>query len=172
MADTDAQPMTTGDVAAAGTATTAEPLQGGVTRLDDAADTTGTTGTKATEAKQVIKDNASKYGQQAADKARLFAEDGKARAGTALEQVAQLLTDAAAQVDDKLGAQYGGYARSAADSVSGFAEQVRAKDIDALVDDVTALVRKSPAVAVGAAAALGFVVARLVQSGIDANPKD
>jgi len=120
----------------------------------------------------VIKDNASKYGQQAADKARLFAEDGKARAGTALEQVAQLLTDAAAQVDDKLGAQYGGYARSAADSVSGFAEQVRAKDIDALVDDVTALVRKSPAVAVGAAAALGFVVARLVQSGIDANPKD
>ncbi|MBB3585816.1 hypothetical protein [Sphingomonas sp. BK481] len=169
MADTDAQPMTTGDVAAAGTATTAEPLKGGVTRLDDAADTTGT---KATEAKQVIKDNASKYGQQAADKARLFAEDGKARAGTALEQVAQLLTDAAAQVDDKLGAQYGGYARSAADSVSGFAEQVRAKDIDALVDDVTALVRKSPAVAVGAAAALGFVIARLVQSGIDANPKD
>lgn len=169
MADTDAQPMTTGDVAAAGTVTTAEPLKGGVTRLDDAADTTGT---KATEAKQVIKDNASKYGQQAADKARLFAEDGKARAGTALEQVAQLLTDAAAQVDDKLGAQYGGYARSAADSVSGFAEQVRSKDIDALVDDVTALVRKSPAVAVGAAAALGFVVARLVQSGIDANPKD
>ncbi len=169
MADTDAQPMTTGDVAAAGTATTAEPLEGGVTRLDDAADTTGT---KATEAKQVIKDNASKYGQQAADKTRLFAEDGKARAGTALEQVAQLLTDAAAQVDDKLGTQYGGYARSAADSVSGFAEQVRAKDIDALVDDVTALVRKSPAVAVGAAAALGFVVARLVQSGIDANPKD
>lgn len=169
MADTDAQPMTTGDVAAAGTVTTAEPLKGGVTRLDDAADTTGT---KATEAKQVIKDNASKYGQQAADKARLFAEDGKARAGTALEQVAQLLTDAAAQVDDKLGAQYGGYARSAADSVSDFAEQVRSKDIDALVDDVTALVRKSPAVAVGAAAALGFVVARLVQSGIDANPKD
>lgn len=126
---------------------------------------------KTADAKQAIKDGASKYGAQATDKARTFAEDGKARASGALEQIAQLLTDAAGQVDEKLGSQYGGYARNAADSVSGFADQVKAKDIDELFDDARELVRKSPAIAVGAAAAVGFVVARLVQSGVDANPK-
>lgn len=126
---------------------------------------------KTTDAKQAIKDGASKYSAQAANKARTFAEDGKARASGALEQIAQLLTDAAGQVDEKLGSQYGGYARNAADSVSGFADQVKAKDIDELFDDARELVRKSPAIAVGAAAAIGFVVARLVQSGVDANPK-
>jgi len=126
---------------------------------------------KTVDAKQAIKDGASKYTAQAADKARTFAEDGKARAGTALDQIAQLLNDAAGQVDDKLGSQYGSYARSAADSVTGFADQVKAKDIDELVDDARELVRKSPAIAVGAAAAVGFVIARLIQSGVDANPK-
>ena len=126
---------------------------------------------KTADAKQAIKESASKYSAQAADKARTFAEDGKARASGALEQIAQLLTDAAGQVDEKLGSQYGGYARSAADSVSGFADQVKAKDIDELVDDARELVRKSPAIAVGAAAAIGFVIARLVQSSVDANSK-
>ncbi len=131
----------------------------------------GDVSVKAGDAKQAIKDSANKYTAQATDKVRTFAEDGKARASGALEQVAQLLTDAAGQVDEKLGSQYGGYARSAADSVSGFAEQVKAKDIDELFDDARELVRKSPAIAVGAAAAIGFVVARLVQSGVDANSK-
>lgn len=131
----------------------------------------GDVSAKAGDAKQAIKDSANKYTAQATDKVRTFAEDGKARASGALEQVAQLLTDAAGQVDEKLGSQYGGYARSAADSVSGFAEQVKAKDIDELFDDAREFVRKSPAIAVGAAAAIGFVVARLVQSGVDANSK-
>ena len=69
----------------------------------------------------------------------------------------------------KLGAQYGQYARSAADQVQGLSTAVRDKDIDELLDDARAIVRKSPAVAISAAAALGFIVARLVQSGLDAN---
>ena len=169
MADTDAQPMGNADFNAASTATTATPVKG-ATQTATTSDGTAVANT-VTDAKQALKDNAGKYGQQAADKARSFAEDGKTRAGEALDQIAQLLTDAAGQVDDKLGAQYGGYARTAADSVSGFADQVKAKDIDALIEDATALVRKSPAIVIGAAAAVGFVVARLVQSGVDADPK-
>ena len=175
MADTDATPMDATDFTAADTATSTAPIKGST--LDDAATTDTGTGTetaapKATDAKQLIKDNATKYSQQATDKVRTFAEDGKARASGALEQLAQLLTDAAGQVDEKLGAQYGGYARTAADTVSGYADQVKAKDVDALFDDARELVRKSPAIAVGAAAAVGFVIARLVQSGVDANAKD
>ena len=68
----------------------------------------GDVSAKAGDAKQAIKDGANKYTAQATDKVRTFAEDGKARASGALEQVAQLLTDAAGQVDEKLGSQYGG----------------------------------------------------------------
>lgn len=166
MADNDAKPMDDTDFSAAAGATPAAPLKGATDNEG------GTLVAKTSELKQTLKDNAGNYGQQAADKARSFAEDGKARAGGALEQLAELLNDAAAQVDEKLGAQYGGYARTAAGSVSSFADQVKAKDVDALFDDARELVRKSPGVAIGAAAALGFVVARLVQSGLDTSTKD
>lgn len=121
----------------------------------------------ADKAKQVIRDNAGKLGQQATDKLRLVADDGKARAGGALDQVAQLLTDAATQVDEKLGEQYGRYARDAAGQVQNFAETVRNKDVNELIDDARGFVRASPAVAIGVAAALGFAAARLVQAGVD-----
>jgi ElaB/YqjD/DUF883 family membrane-anchored ribosome-binding protein len=41
-------------------------------------------------------------------------------------------------------------------------------DVDELVDDVTSFVKKSPVIAIGTAAAVGFVLARLIKSGIDA----
>ena len=116
---------------------------------------------------QSVRDNASGLGQQATDKVRLFAESGKERAGGALDQIAQMLTDAAGQVDDKVGAQYGDYARTAASSVQGFAQSVRDKDVDEFADDVRGYVRQSPAAALGIAAAFGFVVARVVHAGLD-----
>lgn len=104
---------------------------------------------------------------QAGDKARTLAEDGKGRASGALDGLAELLEDAAGQIDEKLGAQYGGYARQAADTVSGFASSLRDRDVDDLIEDARLYVRKSPAVAIGAAAAIGFVLARVVKSGFD-----
>lgn len=133
--------------------------------------TSGGTGggadSRTAAAKQAIKDNAGKVTQQATDKVRTFADDGKARAGSALDQLSRMLTDAANQVDDKVGAQYGQYARSAADQISGLAETIRNKDVEELVEDARGFVRQSPAVVVGVAAALGFVVARLAQAGIE-----
>lgn len=105
--------------------------------------------------------------KQATDRAYAFVGQGKERATDALDQLTKALTDAADQVDEKVGAQYGQYARTAAGNVQQFAEQIRAKDPEDLVDDARAFIRKSPGVAIGAAAALGFVVARLVSSGID-----
>ena len=83
-----------------------------------------------------------------------------------LDEFAKLIDDAANRVDEKLGEQYGGYARSAADAVAGFASQLRGKDVDQLFDDARDFVKKSPAVAIGTAAALGFVLARLVKAGL------
>ena len=78
------------------------------------------------------------------------------------------MRDAAASVDEKLGEQYGAYARSAADQISGLAESLRGKQVDDLIDDARDFVKKSPAVAVGVAAGVGFVLARLLKSGLDA----
>lgn len=150
MANTDFTTITDGDTTAADV-------------TDDAAVS------KADQAKQTVKDYSSKYGAQATDRIRSFADTGKERAVGGLDQLSQLITDAAAQVDEKLGAQYGDYARTAAGAVNTFSEQLKAKDADELLDEAREFVRKSPGVAVGVAAALGFAVARLVQSGIDGN---
>lgn len=115
-----------------------------------------------------LREEAGKLGSQAAEKARAYAGEGKERASGALDEVAKMLHNAAGDVDERLGEQYGKYARSAADGVSGFADTLRGKQVDELVDDVTAFVKKSPVIAIGTAAAVGFVLARLIKSGVDA----
>src|SRR3546814_13513232 len=67
---------------------------------------------------------------------------------------------------ERLGAEYGDYARRAADSVSGFADTLRTKDVDELLDDARAIVRKGPVIAIGTAAAIGFALVRLVKAGL------
>ena len=103
---------------------------------------------------------------QATDKARDFAQAGKDRATGALDSLVQTVEDAAAEIDEKLGSQYGDYARRAAAGIGNFSDTFRDKDVDDLFADARALVAKSPAVAIGAAAAIGFVVARLARSGL------
>lgn len=137
-----------------------EPAEGGTFGNVDAA------GSKQ-DVRQAMRDGASSVGQQVADKARLLVEDGKGRATGALDQLVQMLQDAAATADEKLGGHYGDYARNAAASVQGFTETIRNKDADALMNDARGYVRQAPGVAIGVAAALGFAAARLVQSGLD-----
>ena len=115
-----------------------------------------------------IRESASKLGTEAADRARAFAGEGKDRATGALDEVAKMFEGAAGDVDERLGEEYGKYARSAAQGISNFAESLRGKEVDDLVADATNFVKKSPVIAVGAAAAVGFVLARLIKSGIDA----
>jgi hypothetical protein len=108
---------------------------------------------------------------EAGDRARDFVQSGKDRAVSALEDVVRMIEDAAAEVDDKLGSQYGDYARRAAQGIGSFSDTVRDKDVDDLFADARALIAKSPAAAAGIAAALGFAVARLARSGLaDSTP--
>lgn len=115
-----------------------------------------------------LREEASKLTEQATEKARAFADTGKEKATGALDEFSNMMRDAAGSVDERLGEQYGQYARSAADQVAGFAESLRGKQVDDLIDDAREFVKKSPAVAVGIAAGVGFVLARLLKSGIDA----
>lgn len=117
---------------------------------------------------QLAREEASKLLGQAGEKARSFADTGKERATGALDEFATLMRDAANSVDEKLGEQYGAYARNAAEQISGFAESLRGRQVDDLLDDARVFVKKSPTVAVGVAAGVGFVLARLLKSGLDA----
>lgn len=129
--------------------------------------------TKTTSsASQLLKDSAAKIGKEAVDRAKSYAEDGKARAGGALDEIVKMINDAAGTVDEKLGDQYGQYARTAADKVAGFSEGLKAKELDDLIEDARGFVQKSPAIAIGTAAALGFVLVRLIQSGLAADTED
>src|SRR3569623_627117 len=128
------------------------------------ADVTGT-------ASQSFKDGAAKLTKDATGKARAYAEDGKARVGGVLDELSKMMGDAAGTVDEKVGAQYGQYARSAADAVSGFSESLKSKNVDDIVAAARDFVKKRPAIAIGTAAALGFVLMRLIMSGLDDNDR-
>jgi ElaB/YqjD/DUF883 family membrane-anchored ribosome-binding protein len=118
---------------------------------------------------QTLKDGAAKVAQTVGDRAKTYVEDGKGRANGALDELAQMINDAAATVDEKVGPQYGQYARTAAETVTGISDSLKAKSVDDLIADATSFVKKSPAIAIGTAAALGFVLVRLVQSGLNAD---
>jgi ElaB/YqjD/DUF883 family membrane-anchored ribosome-binding protein len=115
-----------------------------------------------------MKDEFSNFKSQAGEKARDAANRSKDRAAEALGGIGKIIRESADTIDEKVGAQYGDYARSAADAVDGFADKVDGKAVDDIVEEARQFVRKSPAVAIGAAAAIGFVLARIVRSGRDA----
>lgn len=103
-----------------------------------------------------LKDQATKTARSAADVA-------KDKTGSAMQSLSKLISDTASTVDSKLGPQYGDYARYAAEAVSGAAKSLDAKDIDQLIGEARDFVRKSPAVAIGAAAVAGYVLMRLAK---------
>ncbi|MEC3910886.1 hypothetical protein U5A82_10510 [Sphingobium sp. CR2-8] len=107
-----------------------------------------------------IKDQAGKTAKSAAVVA-------KGKTGSAMQSLAKLISDTAGTVDAKLGPQYGDYARQAAESVAGAADTLDTKDIDQLLGEARDFVRKSPAVAISAAAVVGFVLMRLAKGSDD-----
>ena len=101
------------------------------------------------------------YGVEAKAKGRDLAVEGKGQAAKGLRNLSQLVSDNAATVDEKLGAKYGDYARSASGSLSTYADKLDQKSVDELAEDARAAVRKSPGMAVGIAALAGFFLSRL-----------
>lgn len=104
---------------------------------------------------------------QAREKASGYANEGKARASEALSGLGKLVADNAGLIDEKVGARYGDYARSAAQSLQDAGSRLEAKDLDELTEDAKEFVRKSPGLAIGLAAVGGFLIARLFRGSSD-----
>ncbi len=115
--------------------------------------------------KSKVKDDMNNFKEKATETARNAADRGKDKATEAVSSISKLIRDSAGTIDDNVGKNYGDYARGAAEAVDGFADKISSKEVDEIVEDARQFVRKSPAIAIGAAAAIGFVLARLIRSG-------
>ena len=124
------------------------------------------------KAVETIRTGTGKISAQAADKARGLVGQGLERSGDALANISKLVGDTAAGLDDRLGEEYGDYARRAATALEEAAGKISAKDPDELIDDTREFVRKSPGVALAGAAIIGFALVRLVKSGLDRDRDD
>jgi ElaB/YqjD/DUF883 family membrane-anchored ribosome-binding protein len=110
-----------------------------------------------------------KLASQAGDRARGLVTQGLERTAEALANVSRMVGDTADGVEERLGPDYGDYARRAAGAIENAANTIASKDPDELIDDTRNFVRNSPGVALAGAAVVGFVLARLIKSGIAAN---
>lgn len=104
---------------------------------------------------------------QAGEKLRAYADDGKGKGAGLLEDISAVIEDAAKSIEQRLGTEYGDYAHRAAGAVSDFAGKVREKNVDDIVDDAKSIVSKSPAIAIAAAAVVGFALVRVLKTGFD-----
>lgn len=114
-----------------------------------------------------VKTEKDKLSGQAADKARGLVAQGIERSSEALANVSRLVGDTATGLDERLGEEYGDYARKAAATIENTANSLAAKDADELIEDTREFVRRSPGIALAGAAVVGFALARLIKSGLD-----
>ena len=109
---------------------------------------------------------------QAGEKARGLVGQGLERTSEALGNVARMVGDTAPGIEERLGTEYGDYARRAAGAIENAANSLAEKNPDELIDDTRNFVRSSPGVALAGAAVVGFVIARLLKTGLGRDDDD
>ena len=114
-----------------------------------------------------VTEKAGEYAEQAKVVALDLARQGKGKATAALSTLGETIETNASMIDEKLGVQYGDYARTAARSIQETAAKLESKDLGELGNDVKEFVQKSPGVAIGIAAVAGFAIAKLLSGGSD-----
>lgn len=108
-----------------------------------------------------LSEKAGVYADQAKVVALDLARQGKDKATGALTVIGETIESNAGVIDEKLGVQYGDYARGAAHTLQSTAASLDAKDIPEIGGDIAGFVRKSPIKALGIAAVAGLVLSRL-----------
>jgi hypothetical protein len=160
-----------------GTAAAPDALGGaGLGTADEAGPATGGTpaGAAVDGGRMIdrVRSSGEKLSGQAADKARGVVGQGLERSAEALSNVSRMIGDTATGIDERLGEEYGDYARRAADAIEGAATSLASKDPDELIDDTREFVRRSPGVALAGAAIVGFALARLIKTGLSGSGGD
>lgn len=124
--------------------------------------TAALTGTVSATASEYT-EKAGEYAEQAKVVALDLARQGKGKATQALSTLGETIESNAGVIDEKLGVQYGDYARGAAHTLQSTAASLEAKDIPEIGEEIVTFVKKSPVKALGIAAVTGFVLSRFLR---------
>jgi ElaB/YqjD/DUF883 family membrane-anchored ribosome-binding protein len=119
-----------------------------------------------------IRAGGEKLSNQAGEKARGLVGQGLERSAEALGNVAKLVGDTAPGIEERLGPDYGDFARRTASAIENAANAIAEKDPDELIEDTREFVRNSPGIALAGAAVVGFVLARLLKTGLAKDEDD
>ena len=119
-----------------------------------------------------LRDGREQIASQAGDKARGLVSQGLERTAETLANVSKMVGDTIPGIEERLGPEYGDYARKAAGAIESVANTIADKDPDELIEDTRTFVRNSPGIALAGAAVVGFVIARLVKSGLAKDEDD
>jgi ElaB/YqjD/DUF883 family membrane-anchored ribosome-binding protein len=115
---------------------------------------------------QRFRDGGERLSAQAGERARGLVSQGLERSAETLSNVSRLVGDTAPGLDERLGPEFGQYARKAATAIENTANSIATKDADELIEDTRNFVRNSPGIAIAGAAIVGFALARLLKSGL------
>lgn len=155
---------TLGGAGTTGTSDASFDKRTGATGSDHGASSTG----KAADTiVNQLKDQVSTLKGQAGEQARTFAVDGKQQATDLLQSLAQIIQEAAASIEERLGGQYAGFGHRAADQVNALAGTISERSVDDLIENARAFVRRSPTAAISVAALIGFAISRVARSSFD-----
>lgn len=108
------------------------------------------------------RDHGSTLRDAAVDKLRSFADLGKDQVTGSLDGLVAAAREIAAKVGDNAG-PLGSYAHTAVDTLEGWADTIKAKSIEDLIDDGRDFARRSPAAAVAIAVVAGFALSRFLK---------
>ncbi len=98
---------------------------------------------------------------QAVDKLRSFADEGKAQITGSLDGLIGVARELASKVGS---GPLEGYANTAADVVERWAETVKGKSVEDMIDDTRDFASAQPVLAVGIAVAAGFAISRFLKA--------
>jgi hypothetical protein len=119
---------------------------------------------KLSRARERAKEEAVRLRGQATDRARSAAETGKTRATETIDGFARAVHEAAGNLEQQVNPQIAQYAHRAADALDSLSDSLRNKSVDELIDNARDFARRSPAVAIGAAVAVGFALSRFLKA--------
>lgn len=127
----------------------------------------GAAKSKASEVIVDVKGEAAEIFEKTGAGAKSAASSGKDMAADAVAGLADAARQMAGKLDDgnveSGNAKAAEMARKAADTMEKFSGKLREKDIEEIADDARTAVRNNPAIAVGAAAVIGFALARFLK---------
>jgi ElaB/YqjD/DUF883 family membrane-anchored ribosome-binding protein len=146
--------------------------EGGTVVIEDTEPAVTPTSNSQTGLADRFRSGREQMASQAGEKARGLVTQGLERTAEALANVSKMVGDTADGIEERLGPEYGDYARRAAGAIENVANTVAEKNPDELIEDTRNFVRNSPGIALAGAAVVGFVVARLIKSGLGTDDEE